>query len=93
MSKDAAQLLQEALELPQPARAALAASLIESLDEEVDENSEVAWAAEIARRIQEVKDGTVDMIPWAEARRIILHGEDSYRLSRHRGRHRHLPAT
>jgi len=40
------QLLQEALELPQPARAALADSLIESLDEEVDENPEAAWAAE-----------------------------------------------
>ena len=76
MSKDAAKLLEEALELPKSARAALAGSLIESLDEEVDENSEAAWAAEIARRIQEVETGTVEMIPWAEARRIILQGAD-----------------
>ena len=76
MSKDAAQLLEEALGLPKPARAALADSLIESLDEEVDENAEAAWAVEIARRIQEVKEGAREMIPWAEARRIILQGDD-----------------
>ncbi len=69
-------MLEEALGLPKPARAALAGSLIESLDEEVDENSEAAWAAEIARRIQEVEKGAVKMIPWARARRIILQGDD-----------------
>lgn len=76
MSKDAAKLLEEALELPKPARAALASSLLDSLDEEVDENSEAAWAAEISRRIQKVETGAVEMIPWAEARRIILQGDD-----------------
>jgi putative addiction module component (TIGR02574 family) len=57
--------------LPVPARAALAGSLIDSLDETVDEDSEAAWATEIARRIKELDDSTTRPIPWAEARRRI----------------------
>jgi len=62
----------EALKLSPEARAALAASLLESLDEEVDEGVEAAWAAEIAKRIQELGSGAVTPVPWAEARRMIL---------------------
>ena len=54
MTDEAAKLLEKALELPKPARAALADSLIESLDDEVDDSAEAAWAAEIGRRIREV---------------------------------------
>jgi hypothetical protein len=49
MKNDASKILEEALKLPPEARAALAGSLIESLDETVDENAEAAWADEIAR--------------------------------------------
>lgn len=47
------------LKLSPEARAALAASLLESLDEGVDEDVEAVWAAEIARRIQELDSGAV----------------------------------
>jgi hypothetical protein len=40
MVDDAAELLTHALKLPAPARAALADSLIDSLDTEVDEGAE-----------------------------------------------------
>jgi hypothetical protein len=72
MTSDAKKLLVAALSLPQEARAALAASLIESLDSQVDEDAESAWESEIAQRVQEVRDGTVDLVPWCEARRRIL---------------------
>ena len=42
MKEDPTRLLQEALKLPPEARAALAASLLDSLDPEVDEDAESA---------------------------------------------------
>ena len=74
MSSDAAKLLEEALKLPVEARAALAGSLLESLDDAVDEDVEQAWALEIARRLEEVQSGSVKAVPWAEARRRIVGG-------------------
>jgi putative addiction module component (TIGR02574 family) len=72
MTSDAKKLLDEALRLPPEARAALAGSLIESLDDTVDEDAEAEWAKEIQRRIAEIESGAVRMVPWAEARRMIL---------------------
>ena len=68
MPPDPVKLLEEALKLSPEARAALAASLLESLDED----AEAAWAAEIARRLHELDSGAVTPIPWSEARRMIL---------------------
>ena len=72
MAPDPSKLLEEALKLSPEARAALAASLLESLDEDVDEGVEAAWAEEIAKRIQELDSGAVTPVPWSEARRMIL---------------------
>jgi len=66
------QVIEGALRLPKSARAALAARLLDSLDTEIDEDSEAAWDAEIARRLQEIGSGKVKTIPWSEARRQIL---------------------
>lgn len=62
-------LLREALKLPQKARAALAAELMESLDA-LDLGDE--WEAEIQRRIADVDSGKTKTIPWARARRRIM---------------------
>jgi putative addiction module component (TIGR02574 family) len=72
MSREASELLEEALRLPPKARAALVASLIESLDGTSDEDAEVAWQAEIDRRARALDEGDVKLVPWAEARRQIL---------------------
>jgi putative addiction module component (TIGR02574 family) len=72
MTPDPGRLLEEALKLSPEARAALAASLLESLEEGVDEDAEAAWAEEIAKRIHELDTGVVTPIPWSEARRRIL---------------------
>jgi putative addiction module component (TIGR02574 family) len=71
MAPDPVKLLEEALKLSPEARAALAASLLESLDNGVDEDAEAAWAAEIAKRIHELDSGLVAPVPWSEARRMI----------------------
>jgi len=52
MKQDPNELLKEALKLPPEARAALAGSLLDSLDQEVDEDKEAAWHAEIDRRLR-----------------------------------------
>ena len=72
MKPDPSKLLEEALKLSPESRAALATSLLESLDEAVDEGVEAAWAAEIGKRVREVDSGAVAPVPWSEARRMIL---------------------
>jgi putative addiction module component (TIGR02574 family) len=71
MHEEISELLKKALTLPAPARAALAGSLLESLDETVDQGAEAEWQAEIARRIQELDSGKVKPVAWAKARRQI----------------------
>jgi putative addiction module component (TIGR02574 family) len=71
MPREAADLLREALSLPQEQRAALIDSLLESLDSEVDEGAEEAWRQEIYRRLQEIDSGAVQLIPWADAERRL----------------------
>jgi putative addiction module component (TIGR02574 family) len=63
--------LKRALALPPAARAALAGSLLESLDETSDEGAEAEWQKEVARRMQELDSGRVKPVAWAEARRQI----------------------
>lgn len=74
MSPSASKLLEDALKLPVEARAALAGSLLESLDETSDDTAEADWAVEIVRRMEELESGSVRSIPWAEARRRIVGG-------------------
>lgn len=69
---DPAEILKEALKLPESARAALAGSLIDSLEEEVDEDAEQTWNAEIARRLEKLNSGSATTVPWSQARRRIF---------------------
>ncbi len=71
MTPETRKLIEEALKLPPEARAALAGSLIESLDESLDADAAAAWEAEIAERVGQLDDGSVKPIPWSHARRII----------------------
>jgi putative addiction module component (TIGR02574 family) len=71
MTRELSELLEKALALPVEARAALANSLLESLDQTVDVGVEEAWKEEIGRRIAKLDSGKMKPIPWAEARRQI----------------------
>jgi putative addiction module component (TIGR02574 family) len=71
MTQEVTELLKKALALPPEARAALAGSLLESLDDTEDAPAEQEWSREIARRIEELDSGKVKPIPGEEARRQI----------------------
>jgi putative addiction module component (TIGR02574 family) len=71
MPREAAELLKEALSLPQEQRAAPIDSLLESLDSEIDEDAEEAWRQEIYRRLQQIGSGAVQLIPWDDAERRL----------------------
>jgi putative addiction module component (TIGR02574 family) len=71
MKQSIAKILKDALKLPSEARAALAGTLLDSLNETVDSDAESAWEAEIVMRLREINEGKVDLIPWAEARARI----------------------
>ena len=71
MSTEVSELLKQAMDLSPEERSALAASLINSLDQTVDPQAEAEWEKEIERRLAEI-DGGERTIPWSEARRQIL---------------------
>jgi putative addiction module component (TIGR02574 family) len=68
MMQDAQELLKKALALPDRERADLAGGLIDSLDDNVDENAEAAWQEEIVRRLEDVQSGKVKTTSWDEVR-------------------------
>jgi putative addiction module component (TIGR02574 family) len=45
--------------------------LLDSLDTDVDEDAEAAWASEVNRRVAELDSGAIKTIPWAEVRRRL----------------------
>ena len=71
MKQKIADILKEALKLPPEARAALAGTLLDSLDDTVDRDAESAWEAEILVRLKEIDEGKVRLMPWSEARTKI----------------------
>jgi putative addiction module component (TIGR02574 family) len=72
MSRDTAEILREALALPNEARAALADSLLESLDTEVDADAEEAWQREVQRRVAELDSKGISPVPWFEVRSRLM---------------------
>jgi putative addiction module component (TIGR02574 family) len=78
MMQEAQELLKKALALPEKERADLAGSLIESLDQTVDENAEAAWQEEILRRLEQVRSGKAKTTLWEDVRqkgRALLNGK------------------
>ena len=65
--QNAQELLKKALALPDKERADLAGSMIDSLDDTVDENAEAAWQEEIVR-LEDVQSGKVKTTSWDEVR-------------------------
>jgi putative addiction module component (TIGR02574 family) len=62
------QLLDEALSLEVEERSALALALLESLDGEDQATFGRAWADEIERRREALRQGRAQAVPWSEAR-------------------------
>ncbi len=71
MKHNIADILKQLLKLPPEARAALAGTLLDSLDDTVDRDAESAWEAEILVRLKEIDEGKIRLMPWSEARTKI----------------------
>jgi putative addiction module component (TIGR02574 family) len=70
MTPQASQVLERALDLSAKDRGTLIARLIDSLDDgSAEEGVEQAWAAEIRRRVDEIRSGKARLIPEEEVRR------------------------
>ncbi|AGP33243.1 hypothetical protein BE04_34420 [Sorangium cellulosum] len=81
---DVEDVLVAALRLSAEDRAAVAAALIQSLDEpeQTTEEVEAAWAEELQQRLADVDAGVVTPVPWPEARRRILAAASGRREAR-----------
>jgi putative addiction module component (TIGR02574 family) len=75
MSPNVRELFEKASELPEQDRAELAGLLIGSLDPEIDDHAEEAWAAEIDRRLRDFDAGRIRTVPWAEVRAQLHRGK------------------
>ncbi|MBV9624343.1 MAG: addiction module protein [Acidobacteria bacterium] len=71
MSPELSDLLKRALALPVDERAALANTLLDSL-ETPNEAVDVAWDEEVARRMQDLKAGRAVTVPWEQLHRELL---------------------
>jgi putative addiction module component (TIGR02574 family) len=71
MSPEASDLLKRALALPVDERAALANTLLHSL-ETADESVQEAWDREVVRRIEDLKAGKAVTVPWEQLHRELL---------------------
>jgi putative addiction module component (TIGR02574 family) len=71
MTRSVRTVLAEALRLDPEARAEIAAELLASLDGPDDPDAEVAWAAEIERRVAEIEAGTAKLEDWEDVKRRI----------------------
>ena len=75
-----------AYELPPKKRGKLASDLIRSLDEgREDKNAAALWDKEIVRRVQEIRSGKVELIPWEKVKKELQPKSKSRRGSRSRG--------
>lgn len=71
MTQDVLDLLKRALTLPAEERAALANTLLDSL-EIAQEAVQEAWDREVARRIKSLKAGEAVTVPWEQLHRELL---------------------
>jgi len=71
MSPETSDLLRRALALPVEERAALANTLLDSL-EGTSESVQEAWDEEVARRIEDLKAGKAVTVPWEQLHRELL---------------------
>ena len=76
MSPEVSDLLKRAMALPMEERAALANTLLDSLeapDDPVPDSSiEAAWDEEVERRMSDLKAGKAVTVPWEKLHRELL---------------------
>jgi len=68
MARTARELFEDAMRLEPGERATLLRLLVDSLDAESEEGAEDAWQTEVARRIEQLDSGQVQVVSWEELR-------------------------
>jgi putative addiction module component (TIGR02574 family) len=71
MSPEVSDLLKRAMALPVEERAALANTLLDSL-EATTQSVDEAWDEEVTRRIEDLKAGKAVTVPWEQLHRELL---------------------
>jgi putative addiction module component (TIGR02574 family) len=71
MSPEVSDPLKRALALPVDERAALANTLLDSL-EQAQQSVQAAWDEEVARRMRDLKAGKAVTVPWEELHQELL---------------------
>jgi len=77
MGSSVLRLFQEAKQLDEGDRAALAGLLLESLDQPPGAEVEAAWAEEIERRVGQIDSREVKMVPWDQVKARLLAQEQT----------------
>jgi putative addiction module component (TIGR02574 family) len=67
MSRSAAEVLEEALALPEDQRAQVAERLVASLDGEVEPDADAQWGAEIELRLARIEAGQAKSVSMDES--------------------------
>lgn len=80
-SREAIELIQAAMKLPQAERREIAEQLLDSLSPFEDPEIEEAWANELRRRLEDFKKSGEEGIPWEEVKR---QGQEIIRKARQR---------
>lgn len=71
MASKTQNVIDKALRLTPAQRAEVAERILASLEPEEDQDVELAWQQEIARRVAEVKSGKAKLIPWETVRKQV----------------------
>jgi putative addiction module component (TIGR02574 family) len=72
MSTRVGNLFRQASALDEHDRATLAGLLLESLEQEVDEDIESAWKEEIEQRLAELDAGHIELVSWEEVKAKLM---------------------
>ncbi|HZM86380.1 MAG TPA: addiction module protein [Blastocatellia bacterium] len=76
MTENAERVKEQVLQLPEADRAELVRLLIDSLDEAEDPDAEIAWDAELHRRVERVEQGKSHLRP---AHQVLAEIRDKYK--------------
>jgi putative addiction module component (TIGR02574 family) len=68
MTRPAKDIVNAAIRLPETDRLEIIEELLASLEPQSDNDVDAAWAAEVERRSDEIKQGIVRPIPWADVK-------------------------
>ena len=66
MTRPAKEIIDAAIKLTETDRLEIVEELLARLEPDNDDDVDAAWAAEVERRSNEIKQGIVRPIPWSE---------------------------